>query len=183
METAPCMFDTIPNEILDLIYSFIDSPVRGIALGNTKRLIFDINTITKKNAARFKKTCRRFNRIATKNLENQKRMLPEGRPVPLRSLPGQRFQNEETTDAINVFENKRENIEEEEEEDFICFICMENTPSTRVEPCGHVVICKLCSDHLKQNLHFDFRTECIKCRNPIEFVVDIETDETEICIN
>jgi len=95
------------------------------------------------------------------------------------------FQNKETTDSINVFKDKRkrENIEEEEEEDFICFICMENTPSTRVEPCGHVVICKLCSDHLKQNLHFDFRTECIKCRNPIEFVVDIETDETEICIN
>lgn len=68
--------------------------------------------------------------------------------------------------------------EREEEEEFSCMVCEDAPPTTRVEPCGHVVVCAKCSEGLK-TIKRD-RKECIKCRNVITAVVNLETDETDL---
>jgi hypothetical protein len=50
-----------------------------------------------------------------------------------------------------------------------CMVCWTNPPNTRVLPCEHVVVCKQCSDGLKNTA--DSQT-CVRCRNPIVYVCD-----------
>lgn len=46
----------------------------------------------------------------------------------------------------------------------LCCICEERTPDTRVQPCGHVVVCQECSIDLQQTADSD---HCVVCRRPI----------------
>lgn len=58
---------------------------------------------------------------------------------------------------------------DESEEITECMVCWTNPPNTMVLPCEHVVVCKQCSDGLKNTA--DSQT-CIRCRNPIVYVCD-----------
>ena len=58
---------------------------------------------------------------------------------------------------------------------FECMICTDRPPSTLVKPCGCIVVCKECSDKLRM-VSRD-RNECVSCRKPIEFIIDLHTDE------
>lgn len=49
-----------------------------------------------------------------------------------------------------------------------CMICMDAPPDTLVLPCGHIVVCRSCSDQLRATR--DART-CVRCRRPITDVL------------
>lgn len=52
-----------------------------------------------------------------------------------------------------------------------CVICFEKKADTLVEPCGHVVVCRRCSDGLKKdivNAHI-----CVICRQAIQYISNI----------
>jgi hypothetical protein len=52
----------------------------------------------------------------------------------------------------------------EEEQPLKCLVCMDRTANTLVEPCGHSVVCKECSQGLESTPN---KTLCIMCRTPI----------------
>ena len=49
-----------------------------------------------------------------------------------------------------------------------CMICMDNKANTLVVPCGHSVVCAVCSEKLKDTPD---RLTCVRCRSPIEEVL------------
>ena len=51
-----------------------------------------------------------------------------------------------------------------------CIICMDKTANTQVDPCGHVVCCKDCSDKLVDTSDAKI---CVKCRCPITNIVKV----------
>ena len=61
-----------------------------------------------------------------------------------------------------------------EEDEFTCMICMDNAPSTYVNPCGHVVVCSTCSIGLRDTAD---KGICVRCRTPIESIEDLCTGE------
>ncbi len=68
---------------------------------------------------------------------------------------------------------KKEKVDVPEEEDeFECMICMDAPPTTRVLPCGHVVVCSTCSVRLRDTAD---ESTCVRCRTPIESVEDLKT--------
>lgn len=74
------------------------------------------------------------------------------------------------TDATNIRSGSiaeqppAKQVRDSEEEPFRCMICFDGVPSTTVYPCGHVVVCKACSDRLRNTN--DHHT-CVRCRCPI----------------
>ncbi len=58
---------------------------------------------------------------------------------------------------------KKEEPEEEDDEKY-CLICMANEPDTTVFPCGHHIVCKICSVKLRET--HDAKI-CVKCRRQI----------------
>lgn len=50
-----------------------------------------------------------------------------------------------------------------------CMICLENVPDTMVLPCEHNVVCKSCSDKLRETNDAKI---CVRCRREIEYVLD-----------
>lgn len=61
-------------------------------------------------------------------------------------------------------EQKKQRSEPQEEDDFICMICLVSPPDTVVNPCKHCVVCSECSERLKNTN--DAET-CVQCRCPI----------------
>ena len=57
-----------------------------------------------------------------------------------------------------------------------CLICFERNPETIVVPCGHCVVCYICSEKLKDSNH---RDKCIMCRGHIEKIIDIKQDQVK----
>lgn len=81
-------------------------------------------------------------------------------------------------------EKKRKHEDEPEQEKVvvdvvadaqICMICLDVPANTMVLPCQHVVVCKSCSNNLRQT---NDRRTCCYCRCPITFVLaDGATDQ------
>lgn len=65
---------------------------------------------------------------------------------------------------------RRKEKEEEENKDVDCVVCMETKADTRVKPCLHVVVCRACSDKLKDSPNARL---CVFCRQPIESIEDV----------
>lgn len=59
----------------------------------------------------------------------------------------------------------------ESEELELCYICYDATPNTIVEPCGHMCVCKECSDKLA---HTNDAKTCVRCRREIEQIVVVQ---------
>ncbi|MHA1681304.1 MAG: RING finger protein [Promethearchaeota archaeon] len=70
-------------------------------------------------------------------------------------------------------EEMKENRNEEEE--FVCMICMDRPPSTCVHPCRHVVVCSACSIGLRATAD---KGKCVRCRISIESIEDLKSGET-----
>jgi hypothetical protein len=81
-----------------------------------------------------------------------------------------------STHTTIVWEDNEDNnvIAEDEEEEFLCIICMENPPDTMVLPCRHVTVCRRCSALLPNTAD---RYTCCRCRNSIYKVVDLVDDK------
>lgn len=56
------------------------------------------------------------------------------------------------------------------DDDNLCMICLNNKPETKVEPCGHSVVCNICSDKLKYTNDYD---TCVRCRRKIKRIINL----------
>ena len=70
-----------------------------------------------------------------------------------------------------------EDKEPDEDEEFVCIICMERPPETMVLPCRHVSVCRECSAKLPSTAD---RYLCCRCRNQIYKVVDLVDDNCNL---
>jgi formylmethanofuran dehydrogenase subunit E len=75
--------------------------------------------------------------------------------------------DQETTSSSNVTTTIRTKQEKNTSQE--CVICLEREANTMVLPCEHAVVCKACSDLLKNtpNQHL-----CVYCRQKIDHVLD-----------
>ena len=76
--------------------------------------------------------------------------------------------------SFTVSDNNNDIIEDTmeipvEEEDTECMICMDNPADTMVLPCEHCVVCKECSEQLKDT--HDAKI-CVRCRREITDILD-----------
>lgn len=62
----------------------------------------------------------------------------------------------------------KEQHEEKNDDAPQCAICLERVANTLVLPCGHVVVCALCSEMLQ---HTPDAKVCVQCRNEIQKVI------------
>lgn len=69
-------------------------------------------------------------------------------------------------DSVDDVEIKKEDvpIKQNDQEDELCYICLERKANTQVSPCNHQVVCSICSEGLKNTPD---RKICVRCRRGI----------------
>jgi hypothetical protein len=69
-------------------------------------------------------------------------------------------------DSVDDVEIKKDVVEakQDDQEDEICYICLERKANTQVSPCNHQVVCSICSEGLKGTPD---RNICVRCRRGI----------------
>lgn len=77
------------------------------------------------------------------------------------------LQSSSSKEKIDGREKKIPKNAPTDEEPFECMICMNAKPDTIVHPCGHCVVCKSCSEKLRDTAD---KERCVMCRQTIEWI-------------
>ncbi len=96
------------------------------------------------------------------------------------------FKNYDPTTLLSKQEEQK-NMSMDNEDDFLCLVCMLEVPQTIVHPCGCCVVCKRCSRNItehatKKEMHKDelliqcecMRCKCISCQRHVESIEELE---------
>ena len=105
--------------------------------------------------------------LSLDNNDNNDNNEPPKKKIKLEEKKEEKKEVKEVEEEIKKVIVIKDN-EKNEEDDNLCLICMENVANTMVMPCEHVVVCKQCSDKLKNT---NDKNTCVKCRRPITHVL------------
>lgn len=82
----------------------------------------------------------------------------------------QEVQREHMDILVSITEQRKAQARQAQEDPMICKMCYEREINTFCEPCGHAVICSVCSDKLASNPALMSSNHCVSCRTEIRRV-------------
>lgn len=72
-------------------------------------------------------------------------------------------------EGLAIEEPVPEKMDDNDDEEILCMVCLSEPPDTIAMPCGHIVVCHTCSDQLAVTNTVN-KTRCVQCQRPITHV-------------